>query len=72
MNQMTREECETQVFLLSDNKDPSLPFGRANKWETVEQEEILKDGKIVVNRFQYKEIDLSFLCVPTVWSLKKK
>ncbi len=69
---MTREECETQVFLLSGNKHPSLSFGRAYKWETVEQEEILKDGKIVVNRFQYKEIDLNFLCVPKGWSLKKK
>ena len=24
--QMTRQDCETQVFLLSDNKDTSLPL----------------------------------------------
>ena len=28
--QMTKFDCKTQVFLLSDNKDLSLPFGRAD------------------------------------------
>ena len=34
-NQMTKIKCETQVFLLSDNKYLSLPFGRADKWVIV-------------------------------------
>lgn len=71
VNQMTKEECETQVFLLSDKKDSSLPFGRSTKWETVGQESTLKDGEIVVNSVEQKDINLSFLCVPTGWSIKK-
>ena len=68
--QMTRQDCETQVFLLSDNKDTSLPFGRSNKWEVIGGEAKLKNGKIVVSSSQSNDTNLGFFCVPTGWSLK--
>ena len=68
--QMTRQDCETQVFLLSDNKDTSLPFGRSDKWEVIGGEAKLKNGKIVVSRSQSNDTNLGFFCVPTGWNLK--
>ena len=29
--QMTRQECETELYLLWDNKENNLPFGRSDK-----------------------------------------
>ena len=67
-NQMTQIECKTQVFLLSDNKDLSLPFGRADKWVIVGGEAELKNGEIVISSLEKNDANLSFLCVPTGWS----
>lgn len=67
-NQMTEIECETQVFLLSDNKDLSLPFGRADKWVIIGREAELKNGEIVISNLEKNDANLSFLCVPTGWS----
>ena len=67
-NQMTKIECETQIFLLSDNKDLSLPFGRADKWVIVGGEAELKNGEIVISNLEKNDANLSFLCVPTGWS----
>ena len=69
-NQMTRKECETQIFLLSDNKDKNLPFGRSSKWEIIGGEAELKEGKIIVSRWSSNESNFSFLCVPTGWKTK--
>ena len=67
-NLMTQIECETQVFLLSDNKDLSLPFGRADKWVIIGGEAELKNGEIVISNLEKNDANLSFLCVPTGWS----
>ena len=67
-NQMTQIECKAQVFLLSDNKDLSLPFGRADKWVIVGGEAELKNGEIVISNLEKNDANLSFLCVPTGWS----
>ena len=45
---MTRKQCETQVYLLSDNKDSNLPFGRSSKLEFIGEEAKMKDGEIVL------------------------
>jgi|TARA_B000000475_G_scaffold125381_1_gene101329 hypothetical protein len=65
--EMTKKECETQIFLLSDNKDANLPFGRSSKWEIVGGDAKLENGKIVVSRWESNESNFSFLCVPTGW-----
>tara|TARA_B100001093_G_scaffold53281_1_gene45202 strand:- start:153 stop:521 length:369 start_codon:yes stop_codon:yes gene_type:complete len=67
-NQMTQIECKTQVFLLSDNKDLSLPFGRADKWVIIGGEAELKNGELVISNLEKNNANLSFLCVPTGWS----
>ena len=69
-NQMTRKDCETQIFLLTDNKDSNLPFGRSSKWEVVGGEAELKDGKVKVSRWDSNDSNVSFLCVPTGWKTK--
>ena len=66
-NQMTKVECETQLFLLSDNKNFNLPFGRSNKWEVVGGQPILKDGKIIISDIDTNEAEISFFYVPTGW-----
>ena len=67
---MNLKECETQVFLLSDNKDMNLPFGRSRKWEVVGGEVKLEDGKIIVSKWNSNDAEFSFLCVPTGWATK--
>ena len=67
---MTWEECGTQVFLLSVNKDLNLPFGRSSKWEVVSGVAKLEDGKILVSKWGSNDVELSFLCVPTAWATK--
>jgi hypothetical protein len=69
-NQMTRNKCETQIFLLGDYKELSLPFGRGNKWEIIGGEAKLQDGEIVIVSSEKNNSDISFLCVPTGWSTK--
>ena len=67
-NQTTQIECKTQVFLLSDNKDLSLPFGRADKWVIIGGEAELKNRELVISNLEKNNANLSFLCVPTGWS----
>ena len=69
-NQMTRKDCETQIFLLSDNKHDNLPFGRSSKWEVIGGQAKLKDGKIVVSRWDSNKSHFGFFCVPTEWKTK--
>ena len=67
-NQTTQIECKTQVFLLSDNKDLSLQFGRADKWVIIGGEAELKNRELVISNLEKNNANLSFLCVPTGWS----
>ena len=64
---MSKVECKTQLFLLSDNKNINLPFRRSSKWEEVGGEPILKDGKIIISNIDRNRAEISFFCVPTSW-----
>ena len=62
---ITWEECGTQVFLLSVNKDLNLPFGRSSKWEVAGGDAELEDGKIVISHLGGNDAELSFSCFST-------
>ena len=63
--QLTRKECESQVFRLGDNKVANLPFGRTSRLVITGGEAKLKNGEIDVSGWETKKFKFSFLCVPT-------
>ena len=65
--QMTRQECETELYLLWDNKENNLPFGRSDKWDIIGGEAKLENGTIIIVNMDNTDAKMKFLCVPTGW-----